>query len=430
MNNVTEQQAQAWKSRALELDAQDVLAAFRDKFYFPKHGDGQALYFCGNSLGLQPKSVETYIKEELDDWRDFGVEGHFLSRRPWYSYHQWFAEPLAAIVGAKSDEVVPMNTLTVNLHLMMASFYMPTPDRYKVLIVAKEFPSDRYAVETHLRFRGFHPDDAMVEVGPSSGEFASPEDIISAIRELGPSLALVVVSGVHFYNGSRADIETITRVAHEVGAKAGFDLAHAVGNIELNLHDWDVDFAVWCSYKYLNSGPGSVGGVFVHEKYADTPTLNRLAGWWGNEESTRFDLAQKFRPTYGTAGWQLSNAQVLPLAAMRASLEIFMEAGMENIFHKRNELTGFLEQVVLDVIVQHDWISIITPADKNQRGAQLSIRFTKLGKEIYNDLMALGCIVDWRSPDVVRVSPAPLYNSFTDVAEFGRHFSDVLAKYQ
>ena len=428
--NVTEQQAQIWKSRALELDAQDALARFREKFYFPKHGDGQALYFCGNSLGLQPKTVETYVQQELDDWRDFGVEGHFQSRRPWYSYHQWFAEPLAAIVGAKPVEVVPMNTLTVNLHLMMASFYIPTPERHKVLIVAKEFPSDRYAVETHLRFRGYDPDEAMVEVGPSSGEFASPEDIIRTIRELGSSLALVLVSGVHFYNGSRADMETITRTAHEVGAMAGFDLAHAVGNVELKLHEWDVDFAAWCSYKYLNSGPGSVGGVFVHEKFADTPTLSRLAGWWGNEESTRFDLAQKFRPTSGAAGWQLSNAQVLPLAAMRASLEIFMEAGMENIFHKRDELTGFLEQVLHDAIDTHDWIRIITPSDKKLRGAQLSIRFTRHGREIYNDLIARGCIVDWRSPDVIRVSPAPLYNSFTDVAEFGCAFSDVLAKYQ
>ena len=316
---------------AQRMDADDALASFRDKFHFPKHGSGSALYFCGNSLGLQPKTVGTYIQEELDDWRDYGVEGHFLSRRPWYSYHQWFAEPLAAIVGAKPDEVVPMNTLTVNLHLMMASFYMPTQDRYKILIVAKEFPSDRYAVETHLRFRGFDPDDAMVEVGPSSGEFASLEDVVAAIRDLGSSLALVIVNGVHFYNGSRADIETITSVAHEVGAIAGYDLAHAVGNVELRLHDWNVDFAVWCSYKYLNSGPGSVGGVFVHEKFANSPTLNRLAGWWGNEESTRFELAQKFRPTYGTAGWQLSNAQVLPLAAMRASLEVFIDAGMDRI---------------------------------------------------------------------------------------------------
>lgn len=430
MTNVTEQQRQLWKSRANDHDAKDALASFRDRFYFPKHGNGSALYFCGNSLGLQPKTAEVYVKEELDDWRDYGVEGHFLSRRPWFSYHQWFAEPLSKIVGATPHEVVPMNTLTVNLHLMMASFYMPTPERHKVLIVAKEFPSDRYAVETHVRFRGYDPDEAMVEVGPSSGEFASPEDIIAAIRALGSSLSLVIVSGVHFYNGSRADIENITRVAHEVGAMAGFDLAHAVGNVELKLHDWDVDFAVWCSYKYLNSGPGSVGGVFVHEKFANTPTLNRLAGWWGNEESTRFDLAQKFRPTYGTAGWQLSNAQVLPLAAMRASLEVFMDAGMDRIFRKRDALTGFLEQVVHDVINGRDWISIITPSDKQQRGAQLSIRFMRHGKEIYNDLIACGCIVDWRSPDVIRVSPAPLYNSFSDVAEFGCHFSDVLAKYQ
>ncbi|MBM4178282.1 MAG: kynureninase [Ignavibacteria bacterium] len=419
-----------WKAQAAAMDASDALASFREKFYFPKHGDGSALYFCGNSLGLQPKTVEIYVQEELDDWRDYGVEGHFLSRRPWYDYHQWFAEPLAEIVGAKPHEVVPMNTLTVNLHLMLASFYMPTPERHKILIVSKEFPSDRYAVETHLRFRGYDPDEAMVEVGPSSGEFASTDDVLNTIRELGSSLAMVIISGVHFYNGSRADMETITRAAHEVGALAGYDLAHAIGNIELKLHDWDVDFAVWCTYKYLNSGPGSVGGVFVHEQYAQTSTLNRLAGWWGNEESTRFELAQKFRPTFGTAGWQLSNAQVLPLAAMRASLEVFMEAGMERIFHKRDNLTGFLEQVVLEVIGKHEWISIITPPEKHQRGAQLSIRFTRNGKEIYNDLLGLGCIVDWRSPDVIRVSPAPLYNSFTDVAEFGCLFSDVLTKYQ
>lgn len=428
--NVSDQQREHWLAKAKEQDGADLLASFREKFYFPKHGTGQALYFCGNSLGLQPKNVEKYVNEEIQDWRDYAVEGHFHSRRPWFSYHQWFAEPLATIVGAKPHEVVPMNTLTVNLHLMMASFYNPTPERHKILIVNKEFPSDRYAVETHIRFRGYDPSESMVEVGPSTGEFASPEDILAGIRELGSSLALVLISGVHYYNGSRADMETITRVAHEVGAIAGFDLAHAVGNVELKLHDWGVDFAAWCSYKYLNSGPGAVGGIFVHERYANMPSLQRLAGWWGNEESTRFDLAQNFSPSYGAGGWQLSNAQVLPLAAMRASLEIFMDAGMERIFSKRDALTGFLEQVLHDVIDSHDWISIITPSDRQLRGAQLSVRFTRHGREIFNDLIATGCIVDWRSPDVIRVSPAPLYNSFTDVAEFGCRFSDIVAKYQ
>lgn len=423
-----EQQRLDWLSTAKDLDAADVLASFRDKFYFPKHGNGHALYFCGNSLGLQPKTAEKYIAEELEDWRDFAVEGHFLSRRPWFSYHQWFAEPLATIVGATPNEVVPMNTLTVNLHLMMASFYMPTQERNKVLIVQKEFPSDRYAVETHLRFRGYDPEISMVEVVPSSGEFATTDDVIAAIRTLDSSLSLVLISGVHFYNGSRADMETITRVAHEHGAIVGFDLAHAIGNVELKLHDWGVDFAVWCSYKYLNSGPGSVGGAFVHERYASAPTLNRLAGWWGNEESTRFELAQKFRPSYGTSGWQLSNAQVLPLAAMRASLEIFMEAGMEKIFHKRDMLTGFLEKVVTQAIGDRDGVRIITPKDRHMRGAQLSIRFDRHGKEIYSSLVEGGCVVDWRTPDVIRVSPAPLYNSFTDVAEFGSRFADVLAR--
>jgi kynureninase len=426
---VTEQHQQ-WLDRARELDASDPLAAFRDKFYFPKHGEGRALYFCGNSLGLQPKAVETYVHEELQDWRDFGVEGHFVSRRPWFSYHQWFAEPLATIVGALPHEVVPMNTLTVNLHLMMASFYSPTPERNKILIVQKEFPSDRYAVETHIRFRGYDPQQSMIEVGPESGEFASPEDILAAITAHGSSLALVLISGVHFYNGSRADMETITRVAHEVGAKVGFDLAHAVGNVELRLHDWGVDFAVWCSYKYLNSGPGAVGGVFVHERYAEMPTLNRLAGWWGNEEATRFDLAQNFAPTYGTSGWQLSNAQILPLAAMKASLEIFMEAGMENVFAKRDRLTGLLEDIVTEIIKHHAGVSIITPTNKQQRGAQLSIRFERNGKNINDALLSGGCIVDWRNPDVIRVSPAPLYNSFADVAEFGIRFAEVLDRYQ
>ncbi len=408
----------------------DVLAPFRDRFYFPKHGAAQALYFCGNSLGLQPKTAEPYVREELEDWRDYAVEGHFHARRPWFSYHQWFAEPLATIVGAKPHEVVPMNTLTVNIHLMMASFYNPTPERHKILIVQKEFPSDRYAVETHLRFRGYDPDDAMIEVGPANGEFASPEDIIEALRAHGSSIALVMISGVHFYNGSRADMETITRVGHEVGAVVGFDLAHAVGNVELKLHDWDVDFAVWCSYKYLNSGPGAVGGLFVHERFAQIPSLQRLAGWWGNEESTRFDLAKNFSPSYGAGGWQLSNAQVLPLAAMRASLEIFVEAGMENIFRKRDALTGFLEEVITDVIGDRDWIRIITPPERSHRGAQLSVRFDRHGREIFTALIARGVIVDWRTPDVIRISPAPLYNTFTDVAEFGCHFSDVLATYQ
>lgn len=407
----------------------DVLAPFRDRFYFPKHGDAQALYFCGNSLGLQPKTAESYVREELEDWRDYAVEGHFHARRPWFSYHQWFAEPLATVVGAKPHEVVPMNTLTVNIHLMMASFYNPTPERNKILIVQKEFPSDRYAVETHLRFRGYNPDDSMVEVGPANGEFASPEDIIEALRTHGSSIALVMISGVHFYNGSRADMETITRVGHEVGAVVGFDLAHAVGNVELKLHDWDVDFAVWCSYKYLNSGPGAVGGLFVHERFAQMQSLQRLAGWWGNEESTRFELAKNFSPSYGAGGWQLSNAQVLPLAAMRASLEIFVEAGMENIFRKRDALTGFLEQVISDVIGDRDWIRIITPKEPSHRGAQLSVRFDRHGKEIFTALIARGAVVDWRTPDVIRISPAPLYNSFTDVAEFGCHFSDVLATY-
>ena len=421
----------AWTDQAAQLDAEDALASYRELFVFPQKGGRNVAYFCGNSLGLQPQVAQERVMEELEDWRRFGVEGHFLARRPWFSYHRWFAEPLARLVGARPHEVVAMNTLTVNLHLMMTSFYRPTSERHAIVMAGGEFPSDRYAIESQIRLHGLDPATSMIELQPRAGvSNLSTGEIIEAIRHHGPQTALVLFSGVHFYSGQLFDIKAITAAAHEVGAVAGFDLAHAVGNVELSLHDWDVDFAVWCSYKYLNAGPGAVGGLYVHERFASRADLPRLAGWWGNDEATRFSMAHSFAPTYGADGWQLSNAQVLPLAVLMSSLEIFDRAGMERISAKRDRLTGFLESVLTEVVGSRDWIRIITPADPAGRGAQLSVHFDRGGKEIFEALIANGVIVDWRTPNVIRMAPAPLYTSFADVVRLGVTLETILAEFQ
>lgn len=417
-----------WSDQAAQLDAEDALASYRELFVFPQRSGHDVAYFCGNSLGLQPTTTETLVREELDDWRRYGVEGHFQSRRPWYSYHRWFAEPLARLVGARPHEVVAMNTLTVNLHLMMTSFYRPTAQRHAILLAGGEFPSDRYAIESQIRLHGLDPATSMIEIAPRQGESTlTTEDILQAIRTRGHETALVLFSGVHFYTGQFFDIAAITRAAHEAGALAGFDLAHAVGNVELCLHDWDADFAVWCSYKYLNAGPGAVAGLYVHERYADRADLPRLAGWWGNDEATRFSMAHSFDPSYGADGWQLSNAQVLPLALLMSSLEIFDRAGMERISAKRDQLTGFLQQLLHEVIGDRDWIRIITPSDPQQRGAQLSVHFDRHGRDIFEALIAHGVIVDWRTPSVIRMAPAPLYTSFADVVRLATTLETILA---
>lgn len=420
-----------WSDEAAQLDAEDALASYREQFCFPqRHGEPVA-YFCGNSLGLQPKRTEAIIAEELEDWRRYAVEGHFQSRRPWYSYHRWFAEPLARIIGAKPHEVVAMNTLTVNLHLMMSTFYRPTQQRHAIIMAGGEFPSDRYAIESQIRLHGFDPAVSMIEVQPQDNtQFIQTEQVIDAIRANADSVALVMFSGVHFYSGQFFDVEAITRVAHEVGAIAGFDLAHAAGNVALSLHDWDVDFAVWCSYKYLNAGPGGVAGMFVHERYANRPDLPRLAGWWGNDEATRFSMAHSFVPSYGADGWQLSNAQVLPLAALMASLEIFDRAGMDRIGVKRDLLTGFLERLLREVAAERPWIRCITPTDPRQRGAQLSVHFDRNGREIFEALIAHGVIVDWRTPSVIRMAPAPLYTSFADVVRLATTLETILESFE
>jgi len=413
--------------QASDFDVADALSMYRDRFFFPQVNGANALYFCGNSLGLQPKTTSDAVLEELEDWRLLGVEGHFAARNPWFSAHRTVTEAMAKVVGAMPQEVVVMNSLTVNLHLMLVSFYVPTPQRFKILVAGHEFPSDRYALETHVRSLGLDPTETIVEVHPHPGwQTLSNEQVLQAIAEVGPQLALVMFSGVHYYTGQYFDLKSITDASHAVGAKVGFDLAHAVGNVNLQLHEWGPDFAIWCTYKYLNAGPGGVGGTFVHERHANSPELHRYAGWWGNEESTRFTMDHNFVPTIGADGWQLSNAPILPLAALRASLEIFNEAGMAAIGVKRNALTGYLLAILDAVVAGTEGIHIITPRMAESRGAQISISFDHHGKEIFAKLLSSGVIADWRVPNVIRLAPAPLYNSFADVADLGRRLKDIL----
>lgn len=416
-------------SYAAQMDAKDTLGVFRNRFHIPLHHSEPVAYFCGNSLGLVPRATADAVQDELEDWKNLGVEGHFHARKPWFSYHRLLTDSLARLTGAKPHEVVAMNSLTANLHLLMTSLYRPTADRYRIVIAGNEFPSDRYAVESQVRLHGHDPEQAMIEVAPDPGTYEiSTQRLEEAIAQHGESVALVLISGVHFFTGQFFDIPAVVRAAKSVGAVIGVDLAHAIGNVELHLHDWDVDFAVWCSYKYLNSGPGGVGGAFVHERYAARPDLPRLAGWWGNEESTRFMLQHGFEPTYGADGWQLSNAPVLSMAAHRAALDIFDEAGMAAISVKRTALTGFLETLVNAVFAQYPIGACITPRDPAQRGAQLSLRFEHHGREVYEKLLQHGVIVDWRTPNVIRVAPAPLYVSFADVARFYDVFLTILSE--
>ena len=394
-------------------DQTDTLFPFRERFIFPQHNDEDVRYFCGNSLGLQPKSVGYLMDKELRDWGRYGVEGHLKATYPWFSYHHLFSERLARIVGAQKDEVVAMNTLTVNLHLLMISFYRPTGKRYKILMEAGAFPSDQYAVETQVRMHGYDPADAIIEVTPAAGKHLIEDiDIINAITEAGDAIALVMIGGVNYYTGQFFDLENITIAAHSVGAYAGYDLAHAAGNVPLNLHNWDVDFACWCSYKYLNSGPGGVGGVFVHERHGNNPDVLRLGGWWGNDERTRFKMQKGFVPQKGAASWQMSNAQVFNMVAHNASLDIFDKAGLPAMREKSIQLTAYLE-FLLDQIRSVPF-EIITPQEAGRRGCQLSLLFADRGKEVFDALSQNGIVADWREPNVIRVAPVPLYNTYED----------------
>ena len=412
-------------SFAQQLDKQDSLAKFRNEFHLLQKDGKPAVYLCGNSLGLQPKNVRAAIDQELKDWADLGVEGHFDGKNPWMYYHHFLTEKAAKIVGAKPSEVVIMNNLTANLHLMMVSFYRPTKTRYKIMMEVSAFPSDQYAMETQARFHGFNPEDAIIELKPREGEYTlRTEDIIATINANKEELAIVMMGGVNYYTGQAFDMKTITKAAHAVGTIVGFDCAHAAGNLQLQLHDWDVDFAVWCTYKYLNSGPGGTSGVFVHERHGNNPDLVRFAGWWGHDEKERFQMKKGFKPMEGAAGWQLSNAQIFPMAIHKASLELFDEAGIENLRAKSEKLTGYLEFILNEVNgglsgVEGKHFTIITPKTPAERGCQLSIIVKENGKKLFDYLNENGIMPDWREPDVIRMSPVPMYNSFEDVYRIG-----------
>lgn len=404
-------------SFAKEMDEKDELKTFRSQFYIPQHNGKDQIYLCGNSLGLQPKAVKEAIDQELKDWAELGVEGHFRGKNPWMYYHHFLTEKAAKVVGALPKEVVIMNNLTANLHLMMVSFYKPTKERYKIMMEVSAFPSDQYAMETQARFHGLNPDDAIIELKPREGEFTlRTEDILAKIEENKDSLAIVMMGGVNYLTGQAFDMKSITEKAHAVGANVGFDLAHAAGNLNLKLHEWGPDFAVWCSYKYLNSGPGGTSGVFVHERHANNPDLVRFAGWWGHEESSRFQMKKGFIPMEGAAGWQLSNAQIFPMAIHKTSLEIFDKAGIENLRKKSELLTGYLYFILADY---KEHLNVITPETAADRGCQLSIIVKEDGKKLFDYLESKGILPDWREPNVIRMSPIPLYNTFEEVYEIG-----------
>ncbi len=408
-------------SFAKEQDALDPLKNFRDQFHFPKIDGKETLYFTGNSLGLQPKITEKYIKEELDAWKNLGVEGHFHGKRPWMHYHKFTKNHLAAVVGARPSEVVSMGSLTSNLHQLMVSFYRPSKKRFKIIVEAGAFPSDQYLFETQLKFHGIDPKEGLIELQPEKGkEILSTKSILASIKANQSELALVLIGGVQYYTGQLFDIESITRAGHEAGAMVGFDLAHAAGNVPLQLHEHGVDFAAWCTYKYLNAGPGSVAAIFVHEKHGENFDLPRFGGWWGNKEDERFLMKKGFQPMTGADGWQMSNVNVLPSAALLASLELFHQVGgMAPLREKSLKLTAYMEWLIDNWINDEKaLVDIITPRDPKQRGAQLSLVMNQEGKKVFKALNNANVIADWREPNVIRVAPVPMYNSFQDVFTF------------
>jgi kynureninase len=423
---VTDARFQAGEDFAVAMDARDPLAHFRQRFHFPTSPSGaECIYLCGHSLGLQPKTVSSYLDRDLRDWAQFGVEGHFHALNPWISYHRLLTQQTAALVGAQALEVAVMNSLTVNLHLMMASFYRPTTERHKILVEHGAFPSDQYAVQSQIRFHGFDPALSLLELIHRDGESnLRDDDIEFLIDREGDSIALILLGGVNYVTGQAFDLAKITQAGQRKGCVVGFDLAHAVGNVPLQLHDWGPDFAVWCTYKYLNGGPGCVGGCFVHERHARAWDLPRFAGWWGHDEKTRFQMGPEFHPMAGTEGWQLSNPPILALAALRASMEIFAEAGMERLRAKSVSLTGYMEYLLREHASPR--LSIITPREEGRRGAQLSIRLPTAGRHLCDRLATGGVIGDWREPDTFRVAAVPLYNSYQDVYRFVERFSAAL----
>ncbi len=398
---------------------------FRKKFHIPRQADGkEVIYLCGNSLGLQPKATKSYLLQELEDWKNYGVEGHFHAKRPWMPYHEFLTEKMAKIVGAKPSEVVVMNTLTTNLHLMMVSFYRPTAERYKILTDWNPFPSDQYAVASQARFHGYEPKNAIIEPQPKGdSSIIETKDILQLIENQGNKIALVMIGGVNYYSGQLYKLKAITEAAHRKGCLVGFDLAHAAGNVELNLHDVGCDFAVWCSYKYLNSGPGSLAGCFVHERHATT-VLPRFEGWWGNNKAVRFKMEKDFIPIGGAETWQLSNPPILSMAAIMASLDVFDEAGIKKLVAKSKQMSAYLQDLIK--AIPTDKIRIITPETADERGCQLSLQVVGVDKKLFDFLTEQGIITDWREPDVIRVAPVPLYNSYQDCWRFAKILEDYL----
>ena len=408
---------------AQSLDAKDELRNYREEFYFPKVNGKQVIYFTGNSLGLQPKRTKAYVDEVMNDWANLAVEGHFYADKPWWDYQERFATPLSDIVGAKPSEVGVMNTLTVNLHLLMVSFYNPTPKKYKIICEEKAFPSDQYMFQSQVKFHGYDPKDAIVEIKRREGEAnIRLEDILAKIDEVGSELALVLIGGVNYYTGQVFDMKTITAAGQKHGAYVGWDLAHAAGNIKLELHDWNVDFAAWCSYKYMNSGPGNASGFFVHEKHHNDKELKRFAGWYGHNKERRFKMEPDFDPVHGADGWQVSNLPILSLAPYLASVEMFAEVGMDKLIAKRNLITSYLEFILheIDKELEGADFEILTPSNQEERGCQLSVYLHGQGRELFDRLMKNGVITDWREPNVIRLAPAPFYCSFEDMYEFGQ----------
>lgn len=415
---------------AQSLDAQDELRKYRDEFHFPHVNGKQVIYFTGNSLGLQPKRTKTYVDEVMSDWANLAVEGHFYADKPWWDYQERFAVPLSDIVGAKPAEVGVMNTLTVNLHLLMVSFYNPTPQKYKIICEEKAFPSDQYMFQSQVKFHGYDPKDAIVEIKRREGEAnIRLEDVLAKIDEVGNELALVLIGGVNYYTGQVFDMKTITEAGQKYGAYVGWDLAHAAGNIKLELHDWNVDFAAWCSYKYMNSGPGNASGFFVHEKHHNDKELKRFAGWYGHNKERRFKMEPDFDPVHGADGWQISNLPILSLAPYLASVEMFAEVGMDKLIAKRNLITSYLEYILheIDKELEGADFEILTPSNPEERGCQLSVYLHGQGRELFDRLMKNGVITDWREPNVIRLAPAPFYCSFEDMYEFGQILKELIS---
>lgn len=414
---------------ARKADSADPLKDLRNEFLFPQHEGKNCVYFTGNSLGLQPKAAKAALEQELNDWAKYGVEGHFEAKNPWFSYHELFSASLAKLVGAKENEVVCMNQLTTNLHLLMVSFYQPKGKRYKILCEGKAFPSDQYALESQVRFHGFSPNEAIIELHPRSGEHTlRTEDILQTIEQHANEIALIMIGGVNYYTGQLLNMKSITEAGHKAGAIVGWDLAHAAGNVPLELHNWNVDFAAWCSYKYLNSGPGGVSGAFIHEKHASNTDLIRFAGWWGHDKDVRFKMEKGFKAIPSAEGWQLSNAPVFQMAVHRASLDLFDKVGMQALREKSLNLTGYLEFIIQHISQNNANVNfeIISPKNTNERGAQLSILCHGQGKALFDKLTQNGVIADWREPNVIRIAPVPMYNNFEDVYRFGKILESAL----